>query len=133
MGMGAWSFIVTPLVAAAPNADVAPQHIEMVAQQPAGDSDLFGSLASLDDSAMSAASGGSDTAIDIANLGVNVAENNGQISGVTTTNSTNGEIANNMITDNGGITTVFNNTGNGVVMQSIVNLNIFLQGGGIQP
>ena len=105
----------------------------MVAQQPAGDSDLFGSLASLDDSAMSAASGGSDTAIDIANLGVNVAENNGQISGVTTTNSTNGEIANNMITDNGGITTVFNNTGNGVVMQSIVNLNIFLQGGGIQP
>jgi len=92
------------------------------------DGDIFGGLTSLDKNAMSTASGGSYTAVDISNLGANYGENDADVNGVTVANSTNGNIADNIISDNGGITTVFNNTGNGVSFQSIVNVNVFLQG-----
>jgi hypothetical protein len=137
MGMTAWGLFITPvLIASDPNLDSAQRdqalaaHAQsMPAEIQAGD-DIFGGLASLDEGAMSSASGGSYTAIDISNLGANVGENDAEVNGVVTTNSNNGSIADNIISDNGGITTVFNNTGNGVVMQSIVNVNVFLQGQG---
>ena len=138
MGMSAWGFIITPaLIASNPNIDDAQREMELAAYAqsvPQESLDFFDEIAdlagvsALDDSAMATASGGSMTAIDIANLGVNVAENNGSVSGVTANNSSSGDVSNNIISDNSGITTVFNNSGTGVVMQSIVNLNIFLQG-----
>lgn len=137
MGMSAWGLFITPvLIATDPSLDTAQRDQQLAAYAetiPAENEDLFGGLASLDETAMASASGGSHTAIDISNLGANVGENGAHVEGVTTTNSVNGDIAHNVISDNGGITTVFNNTGNGVVMQSIVNLNVFLQGGGPVP
>ncbi len=135
MGMSAWGLFITPvLIASDPSLSTAERDQQVAAYAetiPAeSQSDIFGGLASLDETSMASASGGFQTAIDISNLGANVGENTGSVEGVTTTNSNNGQIAQNVISDNGGITTVFNNTGNGVVMQSIVNLNIFLQGGG---
>lgn len=134
MGMSAWGFFIAPaLIAADPALDDAQKQDAVMASaqsMPADSLDLFSELgvSALDEATMSTASGGASVAVDIANLGVNYAENNGSVSDVNTTNSTNGDISGNYVTDNGGITTVFNNTGNGVVMNSIVNLNIFLQG-----
>ncbi len=140
MGMSAWGFIITPVLAATnPNIDDVQREMDIAAYAqtiPQESLDLFDEMASLagvsalDDSAMATASGGTNVAVDIANLGVNVAENNGSVSGITTNNSTSGDVSNNIVSDNSGITTVFNNSGTGVVMQSIVNLNIFLQGAG---
>ena len=128
MVMSAWGFIIAPLMATAQTGEPpAPEQFTELASA-AGELEIFDAIPSLDDVAMSAASGGTHTAIDISSLGVNSAENSGQVSDVNVNNTTNGQISNNMVSDNGGITTVFNNTGNGVVMQSIVNLNIFLQG-----
>ncbi len=138
MGMSAWGFIITPILAATnPNADDAQREMDLAAYAqtvPQESMDIFDELASisgvsaLNDAEMSSASGGAGVAVDIANLGVNIAENNGSVSGVTTNNSTSGDVSNNIVADNSGITTVFNNSGTGVVMQSIVNMNIYLQG-----
>ncbi|WP_411820106.1 hypothetical protein ABFZ85_01150 [Hyphococcus formosus] len=146
--MGAASvfgLIITPmLIATDPDPRITDEQreadlLDYAQNVTAEDVDLFADLAglegvaALDDGAMSVASGGSATAIDIANLGANAAENMGTVDNINVSNTNNGEIANNVVSDNGGITTVFNNTGNGVVMNSIVNLNIFLQGGGPTP
>ncbi len=138
MGMSAWGFIITPiLLASNPNIDDAQRDLDVAAYAqtvPQESLDLFDDMASLagvsalDDVEMSSASGGAGVAVDIANLGVNIAENNGSVSGVSTTNSNSGDVSNNIVSDNSGITTVFNNSGTGVVMQSIVNMNIYLQG-----
>jgi len=140
MGMSAWGFIITPvLIASNPELsdmereaqlqDYAPVAVEQTL-------DIFDEVAllsgvsALDDASMASASGGADMAIDIASIGVNIAENNGAVSNITTNNSTSGDVSNNIVSNNSGITTVLNNTGTGVVMNSIVNLNIFLQGAG---
>mgnify|MGYP000740101140 CR=1 FL=1 len=129
MGMAAWGWFITPLVAYA-QAPV-PEQAEVILDTPAAvEGDIFGEFAPLNATAMSAASGGSDTAIDINDIAVNIADSDGSISGVTTTNSDTGDIANNIVSDNRGITTVFNNTGNGVIFQSTVNVNVFLDGAG---
>lgn len=143
MGMSAWGFIITPaLIAADPSISDAQREQDIAAYaqsapqeflDPFSDLTELAGMDALDDTAMSNASGGTHTAIDIGSLGVNIGENDAQVSGVTTTNSTNGDIRDNIISDNGGITTVFNNTGNGVVMQSIVNMNIYLQGAIASP
>ncbi|MEM6415770.1 MAG: hypothetical protein AAF720_14060 [Pseudomonadota bacterium] len=96
---------------------------------PADADDIFGALAlaPMDATSMSAASGGSaNYAVDINNIGINNSETNGNVEDVTNINTTSGGISNNTINANQGITTVFNNTGNGVVMQSSVNVNVFL-------
>ena len=74
---------------------------------------------------MTLASGGESTAIDISNLGVNISDQAGEVSDINLNNTTNGQIAGNVVSDNGGITPVFNNTGNGVIFQRTVNVNIF--------
>ncbi len=142
MGMSAWGFIIAPvLIATDPSLSEAQREDRLLDYAPAAyeqSQDLFDELASvagvsaLDDATMAGAAGGASVAVDIADLGVNIAENNGAVSGSNGNNSVTGDVANNTISNNSGITTVLNNSGNGVVMQSIVNLNIFLQGGGPQ-
>ncbi|MEO1252777.1 MAG: hypothetical protein AAFW81_10575 [Pseudomonadota bacterium] len=131
--MTPWSILLSPLVAAAA-ADGAVDGMEM---QFTGDEfpaleasvdDIFSGLLALDEQMMSAASGGSETAIDIGNYGSNYAYSEGVVTDVDTVNSDTGNIANNVVSDNSGITTIFNNTGNGVVMQSTVNVNVFMDG-----
>lgn len=142
MGMSAWGLFITPiLIAGDPALTEAQRDDQLTAyaenissEQPLDTLDLFDELAdlagvaALDDTAMSSASGGMDTAIDIANLNVNLAENRGSVRDVSVVNSDSGDIANNVVSGNGGITTVLNNTGHGVVLNSIVNVNISLQG-----
>jgi hypothetical protein len=131
MAMSAWSMLAAPLLAAAqmqlpdsePEAALAAAST-MTALEVTGDA-LFGDLPAMDDTAMSLASGGESTAIDIGGLGVNISTQNGDVSDTEVNNTTTGQIAGNVVTDNGGITTVFNNTGNGVIFQSTVNVNIF--------
>ncbi len=132
MAMSAWGLLAAPLFAAHaptaaenPNAAIALAALgsaALVIEQ----SDVFGELDALDSATMSGFSGGEDTAIDIGSLGVNISDQVGGVSRTTTTNSVNGEIAGNLVSGNDGITTVFNNTGNGVIFQSSVNVNIFL-------
>lgn len=130
MGMSAWGIIAAPFLANAPvPAETAAMLDSDMLQLAEDSSDLFGSFAPMDELAMSQASGGSDTAIDIGNLGVNLAENDGSVENINANNSETGDIANNAVTGNDGITTVFNNTGNGVIFQSNVNVNIFLNDG----
>lgn len=144
MPIGAWGFLAGPLAAAAlaaqsdPDAanaaqalDVASDAVEIVAEHlddvdlGLQGADVFEGALALDEGAMSSASGGEDTAIDISNLGINISDQTGGVGGVNTTNSPTGHISDNIVSDNGGITTVFNNTGNGVLFQSTVNVNIF--------
>lgn len=127
MGMSAWGLLAAPLMANAPvPATVINEPVAAVSTvSEAGD--LFGDFAAMDDSAMSDAAGGASVAVDIDNLGVNLAENTGQVDNINTNGDT-GQIANNTVSGNGGITTVFNNTGNGVIFQSSVNVNIFTGG-----
>ena len=130
MGMSAWGFFVAPLVAYA-QGPVPQEPTTSIIEQPLelGD-DIFGGLVPMNTGAMSASSGGADTAINIQDIGINMAENTGSVSDVNTTNTETGQIANNVVSDNRGITTVFNNTGNGVIFQSNVNVNVFLNDGG---
>lgn len=144
MPLGAWGLLAGPLAAAQLAAHADPDAARVIpalevlaaAEQSIGETldamdlesqsaDLFAGALALDDAAMGAASGGEDTAIDIGALGVNISDQTGGVSRVNTTNSPTGAIAGNIVSDNGGITTVFNNTGNGVIFQSTVNVNIF--------
>ena len=130
MGMSAWGIFAAPILAHAPvPADTAAMLDSEVVQMADDGADLFGGFATMDETAMSLASGGADTAIDIGNVGVNLADNDGTVDNVNVNDSDTGAIANNTITGNEGITTVFNNTGNGVIFQSNVNVNIFLNDG----
>jgi hypothetical protein len=127
MGMSAWGILAAPLLAhaPAPSAETAA----MEARPPTVETDIFGALSPMDDGLMSAASGGADTAIDIADFGLNIADNDGSVNEINVNNSDTGKIADNVVSGNGGITTVFNNTGNGVIFQNNVNVNIFLNDG----
>ncbi len=131
MGMSAWGIFAAPFLAnaPAPAADEAPLLAPTETQQ-VQEGDIFSAFAPMDENAMSAASGGAETAIDIDDYGVNFASNDGVVNGVSSENSETGQISGNVVSDNGGITTVFNNTGNGVIFQSNVNVNIFLNEGG---
>ncbi|MEO0398074.1 MAG: hypothetical protein AAF224_01480 [Pseudomonadota bacterium] len=94
--------------------------------------DVFGEMAPMNTTAMSAASGGTNTAIDIDtnvnidDIAMNDSTSQGIVRDVSNENTVNGQITDNSITANTGITTIFNNTGNGVVMQSTVNVNVFM-------
>lgn len=126
MGLSAWGLLAAPLMAQGAPAPAAPETPTVLSSADSGD--IFSDLALMDESAMRDASGGAATAIDIGSMGVNFADNKGQVQDNHVNNSDTGQIAHNAVTGNGGITTVFNNTGNGVVFQSNVNVNIFLNG-----
>lgn len=126
MGLSAWGLLAAPLMAQGAPTPAAPETPTVLSSAESGD--IFSDLALMDENAMRDASGGAATAIDIGSMGVNFADNKGQVQDNHVTNSDTGQIAHNAVTGNGGITTVFNNTGNGVVFQSNVNVNIFLNG-----
>jgi len=132
MVMGAWGLFAAPLMATAPfqddpeaAAEAADAFAGTEQALPAAD-DVFGGLSVLDDGAMTAASGGTSTAFDIGHIGVAIGENDGSVNDVDVNHSQNGGISNNLISDNHGITTVYFNTGNGVIFQNNVNVNVFL-------
>lgn len=128
--MSALGVILAPVVAAATAAGDGSQNITDTIDLPADSEivDAFGELAPMDATAMSQASGGSGINIDVGidDIAMNESSSGARVQEVTNQNTTNGQIANNAIDSNSGITTVFNNTGNGVVMQSTVNVNVFL-------
>jgi hypothetical protein len=84
----------------------------------------------LDEAAMREAAGGSAAAVDISQLGLNFSTTTGSVSNVSVVGSDTGGVANNVVSGNSGITAVFNNTGNGVVFQNTVQVNVFLGPGG---
>jgi len=143
MGMSAWMLFAAPYVAPATAAQDAATLVDaaapaaVVAQAPTSD-DIFGGDAVLQESVLRDSTGtfaGSpieltqiDAVIDVGNVGANTADNRGLVKDIAITDTTTGQIANNAVNDNNGITTVFNNTGNGVVFQSTVQVNIFLDG-----
>ena len=140
MGMSAWMLFAAPYVAPATATQDAAALVDaaapttMIAQAPASD-DIFGGDAVLEESVLRDSAGGTgfdftqiNTTVDIGNVGSNNADNRGLVKNNTVNNTNTGQIANNAVNDNGGITTVFNNTGNGVVFQSTVQVNIFLDG-----
>jgi len=123
MSMSAWGILAAPLLAITPI--VGPADMAVQASAPV-QTDIFSTLTIMDESAMSDASGGEATAIDIERLALNIAKNDGSVRDTSVVNSDTGQISDNIVSGNGGITTVFNNTGNGVSFQSIVNINIEL-------
>ena len=76
---------------------------------------------------LSAKSGGTASyAVDLGALGVNVATTNGTVTGVNVSGPT-GAAQGTSVLGNSGITTVFVNTGNGVVLQNTVQINVFTE------
>lgn len=128
MGMSAWGIFAAPFLAHAPVPADMPAAVQTEAFESSEGADVFGGFAPMDELAMSEASGGNNTAVDIGDFDLNVADNDGSVDNVNVNNSDTGQITDNVVSGNGGITTVFNNTGNGVVFQSIVNVNIDLGG-----
>lgn len=131
MGMSAWGLLALPLIAQSP--EPGTRVIEPTAEElsaPASDAmDVFGDLAVMTETDMQSASGGAQTAVDIGLVGLNASESNGFIDDNSVSESQTGEVANNMISGNEGITFQVNNSGNGVVVQNTVNINIFTDGG----
>lgn len=129
MGMSAWGFLALPLLmqATEPGTKVIETTPEqLIDEMPAGDAlDVFGGLTSMDDATMAGASGGADTAVDIGLVGLNASETNGLAKETHVSNSQNGQVANNVISGNDGISFQVNNSGNGVVVQNTVNINIY--------
>ncbi|MBY0423612.1 MAG: hypothetical protein K2Q06_15010 [Parvularculaceae bacterium] len=124
MSMNVWALFAAPFLAqAAPESapDVEALSVEI-------SDDAFSEFDMLDAAAMADASGGAATATDIGVIGINDSNQIGSVSRVTVSGSQTGLIGDNQVADNSGITTVFNNTGNGVVFQSTVNVNIFMGG-----
>ena len=81
--MSVWGLFLAPLITVTPIAgpDTAAP---LQTQAATGETDVFGGLSIMDEGAMSKASGGEGTAIDIANLGVNIAKSSGEVSEVYT-------------------------------------------------
>lgn len=131
MGMSAWGLLALPLIAQTTEPGTTRYEItpsEMIAAPADEAFDLFGDLSLLDENAMMNASGGADTAVDIGMIGVNASEIDGGVDNNNVSNSTTGDVMDNVISGNDGITFQVNNSGNGVVVQNTVNINIFTDG-----
>ena len=122
MGSLGWTIVATPylVVPAAVELGSAPSPIAPTNE------DVFAGDVMLSEGQMKDAAGGTDYAIDIDDLGVNFSNSEATVAFVNASNSETGQIANNTVSANSGITTVLNNTGNGVVFQTSVQVNIFL-------
>ena len=125
MGMSVWGLVAAPLMIAGSPADVAPDGAQSVAFS---EDDLFAGDAILTPEDMADAAGGMQVAFELDDVGINTANNDGTVRDVQVNDTITGKIVDNAVTNNSGITTVFNNTGNGVVLQSNVQINIFLDG-----
>ncbi len=89
--------------------------------------DPFAAIAPMSEEAMREASGGS-AAYAIGAVQTNTALTDIDLNG-TATDTVSGEVAGNVISGNSGITTVFINTGNNVVLQSSVQVNVYTPAG----
>lgn len=90
-------------------------------------SDPFATLSAMQEGGLQLAAGTSGvTNNDLNSVGINSSQTDGDISDVTVTNATTGVISENVVSGNSGITTVFQNSGNGVIFQSTVQVNVFL-------
>jgi hypothetical protein len=130
MAMSAWGMLAAPLLATQLQLPPEDREAAMAATASMGAVEMtlestFEGLTAMDDASMSLASGGESTAIDIGGLGVNISDQAGGVSDIEVKDTVNGQISGNIVSDNSGITTVFSNTGNGVIFQSTVNVNIF--------
>lgn len=114
---------VEPVVALDPvKEDVALLSVEETVSE-----DPFASLLEMDSSELRDASGGTDTySVDLHTVGINISDLDGVVSGNTVTNSQSGDITDSLVTDNSGITTVFINSGNAVLFQNSLQINIYL-------
>ena len=120
MGLSVWGMIAAPLMtpaAPAPHIDATPLVEEI---------DLFSGDAVLDIETMSDAAGGTEAALNFEDVGVNIADSNASVSDVNFVNANSGQITDNVVSNNSGVTTVYNNTGNGVIFQSTLQINVFL-------
>ncbi|MEM9494822.1 MAG: hypothetical protein AAGA09_02370 [Pseudomonadota bacterium] len=137
MGMSVWGLIAAPLFApgamtnagadAAMASSVSASPTHYASEKTASvDDDLFAGDTLLGEKAMRETAGGSEVAFNLGDVGVNLANAEGNVSNIEANNSNSGQIASNTVANNSGITTVFNNTGTGVVMQSNVQVNVFL-------
>lgn len=113
----------------------ADRNAESVLPSAAAPLDPFQSLTALDDQQLRMASGrgalyGVDLtgvrAVQIANAQNNSSDIDGEVYDTNVVNSDTGRISDNSITGNSGITTVFINSGNNVVLQSNVQVNVYV-------
>ncbi|MBI1393756.1 MAG: hypothetical protein GC152_13545 [Alphaproteobacteria bacterium] len=106
--------------------------------------DVFSGESLMSEDQMRDAAGGTDagfdmitftTNVDIDNtttiddIGANIADNDAIVRNIDAGGSTTGQISTINVENNRGITTILNNTGNGVVFQSNVQLNLFVNQG----
>jgi hypothetical protein len=88
--------------------------------------DPFASLSSMEmDDLRSAAGGTAINELDLQTVGLNISDTDGSVSGTTVTDSQTGTVDNTYVSGNTGITTVFVNTGNGVVFQNTLQVNVY--------
>lgn len=130
MGVSAWVIFAAPImptaIAEQPAISAAP-----IAHERAATSDIFAGDFVLDESAMREAAGGTGTDFTqtIGDIGVNIADNTGNLSDVNAEGANTGAITNLSVDNNSGVTAVLNNTGNGVIFQNTVQVNVFLNQG----
>ena len=92
--------------------------------------DPFAALTSLGFDEMRDASGGTESySVDLDTVGLNVATLDGTLENVSLSNTQSGTIDNTLVTDNSGITTVVINSGNGVVLQNSLQVNVYVATG----
>jgi hypothetical protein len=96
--------------------------------------DPFATLAPMDQNSLRRASGrgavyGVDLSaynlVELDNFQNNDADIDGLIENTIVTDTTTGDLTDNMVTNNSGITTVFINSGNNVILQSNVQINVY--------
>ncbi len=87
--------------------------------------DIFTADLVLSDEALRSHAGGTETSVDLNNLGVNISTTTGIVDNNSADGSVTGTIADNVIGQNSGFTTVFINSGNNVLFQNTLQLNIF--------
>jgi len=127
MGMSVWGLIAAPLLVSGGPGDTTPMAAAITA--PAGEMDIFSGDSVLNEQAMSDASGGADTAFHLDNVGVNIANADANVSDISADGAQTGQIANNVIQDNK-YSFVTINSGIGVSINNILQINIFLNGAG---
>jgi len=134
MGMSVWGLIAAPLLTpGAPSADIAMIETPSAAVQSiAGEADIFSGDQVLGIQAMRDAAGGTETAITIGNVGINIADSTSTITDIATNDTTTGDISNITVEANRGATFVTSISGVGVSVQNTYQVNVFLGGAGSQ-
>ena len=127
MGSFAWTLLAAPAMATAVAQDPGPARSRA---EGAGAPDLFSSEITLSEQQMRDAAGGTGTAFDILidDLGINIVDNTGIVTDVDANGAITGQITDNNINGNSGVTSILFNTGNGVLFQSTMQVNVFVDG-----